>query len=104
MTDNAVTAAWTQFIRAQSEGITDIRSMERALAAAEKYIVADVREIKRLRDALQRIYEFDRTDMGDGGYFLPGVCGRIASEALEPEQAYDSAPTDPSHGGKVWKE
>jgi len=88
-----------------------IAELESKLARSEEnaqmwfdIVEARGKALRRLRDALQRIYEFDRTDMGDGGYFLPGVCGRIASEALEPDQAYDSAPTDPHHGGKVWKE
>lgn len=43
MNANAVAIAWVEFIKAQSEGITDIRSMERALTAAEKYMLADER-------------------------------------------------------------
>ena len=47
MNANGLVVAWTEFIKAQAEGITDIRSMERALAAANKYIVADERELLR---------------------------------------------------------
>lgn len=48
---NALMAAWTEFCKAQSEGVTDIRSMERAMEVASKYMVSGVEITDAMRHA-----------------------------------------------------
>lgn len=49
ISDNAVMVAWVEFGKVQAEGIHDLRSMRRALEAAEKYIAPQLTD-ERVED------------------------------------------------------